>query len=143
MRQIFVRGAREADYKTLVLWAGANPAWDPRVFQYQGTITLCAFSGADIVAFMPVQQPLLMEAIAFHPMATDTQRALAMKELTHSLITQASLSGKGEIYFLGSDEATNAFAEHQGFKLVDMPVYRCILQGLESGGSNGSAATPP
>ena len=110
MKQIFVRAAREADLKTLVLWSGDNPAWDPRVFQYQGTITLCAFNGADIIAFMPVQQPLIMEAIAFHPLATATQKALAMKELTHSLITQTSLLGKGEIYFLGSDPHTNAFA---------------------------------
>lgn len=139
MKQIFVRLARPADDKTVALWSGQNPAWDPRVFGYAGSFVLCAFSGGDVIAFMPVQQPLMMESVLFHPMATVTQKALAMKELTHSLITQAAMSGKGEIYFLGSDPATNVFAEHQGFKRIEWPVLRTVLSDLETGGGNGSA----
>jgi hypothetical protein len=60
-----------------------------------------------------------------------------MKEMTHSLITQAYAQNRGEIYFLGSDEGTNRFAEHQGFKRIEWPVYRVILADLERGGSNG------
>jgi hypothetical protein len=137
MKQIFVRTMRDQDLKTLALWAGGNPAWDGRIYSYAGTFTLCAFNGAEVIAFMPVQQPLVMEAIAFHPLCTDSQKALAMKEFTHSLITQAYAVNKGEIYFLGSDEATNKFAEHQGFKKIDWPVYRTVLAELEAGENNG------
>ena len=88
---------------------------------------------------MPVQRPLVMEAMGFHPLSTDPQKALVMKELTHALILDAYLLGSGEIYFMGSDNGTNDFAERQGFKKLDVPMYRVRVGDLEVGGGNGSA----
>jgi Tat protein secretion system quality control protein TatD with DNase activity len=75
-----------------------------------------------------------MESLGFHPLCTDSQKALAMKELTHNLITQAYLRGIGEIYFFGSDHTTNDFAERQGFRQVQYPVYLVRVQELETSG---------
>jgi hypothetical protein len=142
MNPVFVRPAREEDLKKLLSWAEANPATDAKVFTYKNTYTLCAFTSSGVVAYLPVQQPLMMEAVAFHPLATDQYKALAMKELTHALVTSAYLGGSGEIYFLGTNEGTNEFAEKNGFKQVDVPVYRVRVSDLEAGGEgNGSATT--
>ena len=73
--------------------------------------------------------------------AADVQKALAMKELTHNIIAHAYEAGNsGEIMFLGTDLGTNIFAQHQGFRLVDAPLYRVRLRELEQNGgpTNGS-----
>lgn len=139
MKQIFVRPARKEDLEKLLQWGNMNPAWDQRALDY--SFTWCAYSDGEVVAFQPVQRPVLLEAAAFHPASTDPQRALAMKELTHTIITHAYEGGAGEIMFLGSDGRTNIYAEHQGFRLVDLPLYRVRLRELEEKGgpTNGSA----
>jgi hypothetical protein len=131
MKPIFVRPVREEDIKKMLLWGGLNHATDPSVLGYPTTLKYCAFSQGDIVAYMPVQQPLMLEAIAFHPLATDLQKSFAMKELTHTVITQSYLWGRGEIYFLGTDPTTDRFAAIHGFSKLDVPVYRVRLSDLE------------
>lgn len=133
MKHIYVRPAREGDAKLIGLWSNGQHirGFDPRIWSYQGSFTLCAFSGSDIIAFMPVQSPLFMETILFHPLANDLQKALAMKELTHAVITQAAALGKGEIYFLGNIKGTNEFAVRQAFKPMAWPLFRVVLADLE------------
>lgn len=139
MNQIFVRPMRDdADLKKLLSWAVNNPAWDSNVLRFRNSFTLCAFNSTGTLAFMPVQQVPMMEAIAFHPLATDSQKASAMKEFTKVLVYYTAVSGNGEIFFLGSNECTNKFAEHQGFQRVDLPTYRMRLRDLEVGGGDGS-----
>jgi len=46
-------------------------------------------------------------------------------------VTQAHIQGRGEIYFIGSDEMTSAFAENHIFERVDAPVYRVRVRNLE------------
>lgn len=140
MKQIFVRPARDEDLKTLVLWSGQNPVFDPTIFTYPTTFTLAAFSETGVVAYLPVQQPFAMEAMCFHPLATEAQKALAMKELTHVLITQSYVRGVGEIIFSGSNNGTNFFAEHQGFQRTDWPTFRVRVRDLEGGGRNGQTS---
>jgi hypothetical protein len=139
MNQIFVRPVREADAKKFEDWAKANPALDKRIFTYPSTYTWCAFNDTGVLAYLPVQITFTMEAMAFHPLCTDPQKALAMKELVQNLVTQAYLRGIGEIYFLGTDPGTNDFAQRQGFKLIQCPVYLMRVEQLEAGGGNGSA----
>lgn len=127
----------------MVRWAAFNPAWDQRALAY--SFTWAAYSGPDVIAFQPVQRPVLLEAAVFHPSASDQQRALAMKEITHTIITHAyegmPQGIAGEIMFLGSDHRTNIFAEHQGFRLVDLPLYRVRLRELEQGGNSNGHTT--
>lgn len=144
MKQIFVRPAREADLKKLMSWTGQNPAWDQTLYNYPSTLTWCAFNSSGVIAFVPVQQPLMLEALLFHPLSTPTQRAMAMKEFTCTAVSQSYQRGSGEIYFLCPEKSleektTCEFAQHWGYERVDMPVYRIRLTDLERGGGNGSA----
>lgn len=144
MKQIFVRPAREADLKKLTSWIPQNAAWDPTLYQYPSTLTWCAFNSSGVVAFLPVQQPLMMEALLFHPLSTSTQRAYAMKEFTCFAVAQSYQRGSGEVYFLcpektPEEKTTCEFARNWGFERVEMPVYRIRLVDLERGGGNGCA----
>lgn len=134
MNQIFVRPYRQSDFEKLISWGKANPAWDSSVLSYSGTSVLTAFNNSGVLGFLPVQKALMMEAMAFHPLTTDSQKALVMKELTHTLITLSYTQGSGEIYFVGSDANTNDFAERQGFKRMEWPAYRVRVKDLEAGG---------
>lgn len=131
MRQIFARQAVPRDAEKFAEWAGQNPNFDRRVLEYPTTFTLAAFDSDGTIAFLPVQQPFCMEAVAFRPGISDSQKALAMKELTHLLIATCHAKGAGEIIFLGTNEGTNAFAEHQGFHELPWRVYRVRVAELE------------
>jgi hypothetical protein len=139
MNQVYVRPFRDGDFEKLITWVNRNPAWDKSILKYPTSFALVGFNNTGTLGFLPVQKAMIMEAMGFHPLCTDPQKALVMKELTQTLITQCYMQGLGEIYFLGSDEGTNKFAEHQGFKRMEWPIYRLRVQDLETGGGNGSA----
>ena len=141
MNQIFVRPFRQGDLEKLVAWGSANPAWDAKILNYGSSFALAAYNNSGTLGFLPVQRPLVMEAMGFHPLTTDPQKALVMKELTHALILQAYGYGAGEIYFMGSDSGTNDFAQRQGFTRLDVPMYRVRLTDLERGGGGNGSAT--
>ena len=98
MNQIFVRPFRQGELEKLVSWGSSNPAWDSKIIGYPSSFALAAFNNSGTLGFLPVQRPLVMEAMGFHPLTTDTQKALVMKELTHGLILQAYGYGAGEIF---------------------------------------------
>jgi len=131
MKHIFARSAEDRDIPKFVEWSGQNPSFDIRVLEYATTSTLCAYDSDGVIAFMPMQQPLCMEAISFRPGINESQKALAMKELTHLLISTAHAKGAGEVIFLGSNERTNAYAVRQGFKELPWKLYRARLTDLE------------
>lgn len=141
MNQIFVRPYRPTDLEKLVGWEKANPAWDSKVLSYQTSFVLAAFNSTGTLGFLPVQRAMVMEAMAFHPLTTDSQKALIMKELTHELIFQTANLGSGEIYFLSSNQGTGEFAERQGFKKLEEPMYRVRIADLERGGNGNGSAT--
>ena len=72
----------------------------------------------------------MLESLAPRPGATKEQVAVAMKELTQNAITQASLAGAGEVYFLGSNEGTDALATNQIFEKLPYSVFRLKLKDL-------------
>jgi hypothetical protein len=131
MKQIFVRTAGPDDADKFANWAAQNPAMDARSLVYPSSFTLVAYDDSGPLSFLPVQQPFYMEAMSFRPDATESEKALAMKELTHALITFCHQKGAGEIYFMGSNEHTNAFAERQGFSELPWRTFRVRLHELE------------
>lgn len=131
MKHVYVRAATEEDIPKFVEWSGQNPHFDAAVMGYPSTFTLVAYDGNGPLAFMPVQQPFYMEAISFKPDSSDFEKALAMKELTHALITYCHAKGSGEIYFVGTNEGTNKFAASQAFEEMPFKVYRVKLHQLE------------
>jgi hypothetical protein len=134
MKHIFVRPAKVADSEKCAKWAIQNldrNKLDAKVMEYPSTFTLAAYTEDGPVMFMPVQTPLMMESVCMDPEASDMNQAQALKELVQALVTQAHLKGIGEIYFVGSDERTSAFAENQLFEKVEAPVYRVRIRNLE------------
>lgn len=135
MKHIFVRPAKSEDIETCAKWAVQNldrNKLDSEVVNYPSTFTLAAYDSEDgVILFMPVQTPLMLESACVNPEVSDRKQALALKEIIQALVTSCHLQGRGEIYFLGSDEKTSSFAENQLFERVDVPVYRVKLSSLE------------
>lgn len=131
MKHVYVRAATEEDIPKFVEWSGQNPHFDPAVMGYPSTFTLLAYDASGPMVFLPTQQPFYMEAMTFRPGLTDFDKALAMKELTHALITYCHARGAGEIYFVGTNEGTNKYAQNQAFEEMPFKVYRIKLHELE------------
>jgi hypothetical protein len=140
MNDIFVRPAKPEDAETFIQWAVTNKGneFDPAAVAYPDSFTLCAFDVNGPLVFMPIQQPMfaepmLLESLAVRPEASVKEIAVALKELVQACVTIGFMKGTGEIYFLGSNEATNRFAEHHKvFERLDWPVYRLRMTDLLS-----------
>lgn len=147
---IYCRIARETEARVFFEWAMANGErndFDPMVVTYENTITACAFDEDGPLAFLPLQQPLLVDAeskprpvaetpmflegMAFRPGISKLDTSRVMKELLQFAVSLGFLKGTGEIYFLGSDEGTDTLAANQIFKRLPHTVYRLRLSDLE------------
>jgi hypothetical protein len=109
-------------------WAmkATNNLYDPQVAGYPCTEVLVAENGQPLV-FMPIQQAVVMDALAPKPGIEKREMALALKELvkmTGFLARQAKLR---ELYFFSADEDVNAMAERYGFEKVESPMLRLKL----------------
>lgn len=115
-------------------WALENSsanAFDPEVPAFPSSRTWCAFDSDGPLAFQTAQQPMMLESLAPRPGSSKLQIAGALRELTQNAVSQAILSGVGEIYFLGSDEETSKFAENHIFERLPYSVYRVKIKDLE------------
>lgn len=124
---IKIRKAGIKELPTMISWAERKKdrnALDTSVFTYPATSSLCAYDDKKVVIYLPVQTCSMLESSCINPETTGPELAEAWKHLLQIVHWDSLQSGKGEIYFLGSDEATNRFAEHYGFEKVEMPVYR-------------------
>src|SRR6266704_1690762 len=113
---MYVRPARPEEAELFLEWAKNQPEWDAFIGLHPGTFTLAAYTKEKIVAFLPVQQPFVYETFAPNPEATDFELAIAMKEFTQFLVSQAHIKNVAEMYFLGSDVDTDEFATNQIFE---------------------------
>jgi hypothetical protein len=132
-RHIFVRPVRPEDTKKFIDWSLETPnnGFDPAVAKYPSTFVLCAYDKDGPLSFMPVQQVFMMDSVATKPGASKSQTALALKEFTQALVTQAHIKGIGEICFLATDDGTNKMAENQLFEELPYKVFRCKIAELE------------
>lgn len=131
-RHVYVRPIWDHEGKQYLDWALENPhgEFDPQVPLFNSSTTWCAYDKDGPLVFQTLQRPIMLESLAPRPGATKEQVALAMKELTQNAITKANEWGAGEIYFLGSEDGTNALASNQIFEEVPMKVYRLKLKDL-------------
>lgn len=131
---IYVRPVRPEDRELFVQWTwnnvGRNGA-DPEVISYPTTFVLCAYDGDGPLVFMPIQQPLFLDAIAIRPGADTLKVAAALRDLFKAAVTQAHLKGSGEIYFISDEESIQKFAGQQAFEKLPVSVYRAKLSDLE------------
>lgn len=134
-RHIYVRPILENEGQMFFDWASENEhgEFDAQVPLFPSSTTWCAYDKDGPLVFQTIQRPIMLESLAPRPGASKEQVALAMKELTQNAITQAHLTGAGEIYFLGSEEGTDAMAQNQIFEEVKMKVYRVKVRELTCG----------
>lgn len=133
MKNVFVRPVNPGDSAAFVKWSveTKNNLFDPDVAKYPSTFVLAAFDENGVIAYLPVQQPLMMEALALRPDAKPAELAVAGKELTQAVVTFAHQKGSGEIYFVCKEPTTCAFAERHGFEKLPWSTYRIKLSKLE------------
>lgn len=105
--------------------------FDHDVLEHDSTFTLKAFSAREPVAYVPVQQPLMMENLIFRPGLTEAETGQAMVRLAEHVVEEAYRRDAGEVYFLCRDESTCNFAERHGFRdiaALGLKTYRLNLK---------------
>lgn len=132
MRKIWVRPVRPADQKDFNEYVAITEKneFDPEVLTYPSTTMLVAHDGKPVV-FLPVQLAVVLESLAIRPDASDFQVSVALKELVSVVSVLAAQRQLGEMYFIGTNERTNAFATKNGFTELPWKVYRLKLSDLE------------
>lgn len=105
---------------------------DLDVFNHASTFTLEAFAKDGIRGFSPIAQPLMIEHLIFRPGLSVAETAQAITRLAEHVIEHAYRRDVGDIYFLGHDPSTCAFAERYGFKELSKldPPLRCYRMNL-------------
>ena len=131
-KPVFVRSANPEETQMFFDWAkeNAHGEFDPEVARFKSSITWCAYDKDGPLVFQTAQRPIMLESLAIRPGATNLQVASAMRELTQNAVTQASIIGAGEIYFLGSSDDTNKFATNHIFEEVPGKMYRLKIKDL-------------
>lgn len=130
MDHIIIRDAQPEERELAERWARSTPdgdLLDLDVFHHDSTFLLAAVcSGSGPIAFVPVQQPLMMENLIFAPTLKNSDRARAMTRMAEHAVTEAYRRDAGEIYFLCREESTRRFAERHLFRNV-----RDVVPGIE------------
>ena len=117
-------------------WLGneiGRQLFDPDTLNHASTFRLCAFDGSGPLAYLPVQQPLMLESVGWRPGLTEARRAMVLRRITEHMVAEAYRRQRAEIYFLSQDPATSELAMRHHWKPVRIPAYRINLRELESG----------
>ena len=119
MERVLVRIADSLERQEMLDWLQTTKdgdLFDPDVLRHESTFVLSAFRKSGRLAYVPVQQPLMMENLVFCPGLTERETAQAITKLAEHTIEEAYRRGAGEIYFLCRDQSTCEFAERHHFK---------------------------
>ena len=104
--------------------------FDPDVLAHESTFVLAAFNRSGILAFLPVQQPLMLENLIFRPGLSIPETVQAISRLGEHALEETYNRDAGEAYFLCRDASTLKFAERHGF--LELPanlvIRRCNLR---------------
>ncbi|HEX8838460.1 MAG TPA: hypothetical protein VF748_16070 [Candidatus Acidoferrum sp.] len=126
--QLKVGYLRDEDQRTFIEWVNSTPGnlWDPSVLKYPTLKVICAYNGAP-VAFLPVQQVLMLESLAVSEKAPLLDKAQAFRDLVKAAELHASSTKLRELYFICKDEDVLKVAEGHGFERIEFPVVRMRL----------------
>ena len=132
MSDLFVRTAEKRDIPLLAHWITSNPGnmLDTHIFDYPRTLTLVAHRDKP-VAFLPVQEVIQMESLAFAPDTTDAQKAYALAQLLRVLVYKAREQNFKEIYFYTADDQLAEFALKHKFEEMPKRTFRLRIADLE------------
>jgi len=84
--------------------------------EHESSFLLMAFNTSGPLAYMPVQQPLMLENLIFRPGLTVGETAQAISRLAEHAIEEAYTRDAGEAYFLCREKSTLKFAERHLFR---------------------------
>lgn len=105
--------------------------FDYDLLRHESTFFLCAVkTDFGPIAYLPVQQPLMLESLAAKPGLGPRDTALALTRMVEYAIGEAFRRDAGELYFLTRDKETADFARRHRFTpLPDgLEVYRLNLR---------------
>jgi N-acetylglutamate synthase-like GNAT family acetyltransferase len=91
---------------------------DEAMLQQASAFVLCARAETGRLAYLPVQQPLMLESHVFAPGLDDRRKSLAMARLTERAVAEAWRRDAGEVFFLSQRPETARFAARHGFSNV-------------------------
>ena len=134
MERVLVRVANSLEQQQMLDWlrdTRDGELFDHNVLDHESTFVLSAFRQSGRIAYLPVQQPLMMENLIFCPGLTERETALAIRHLADHTIEEAYRRGAGEVYFLCRDASTCQFAERHGFRdiaALGLKTYRLNLK---------------
>jgi hypothetical protein len=134
MDHVWVRKVEKRDVAELGQWLNETPdnLFDPAPFFYPLTTTDVAFKRDKKIGFMPAQQVMMLESLAFNPASTERERAIALSELMKSAIAHARDKQVKEIYFVCKDDSTAEFAKRHLFEELKHRTFRLKIDSLES-----------
>lgn len=118
------------DMQALLRSTRDGDLFDFDILRHESTFILKAFTRGAARAYLPVQQPLMMENFVFRSGLTEAETGQAMVRLAEHVVEEAYQRDAGEVYFLCRDKSTCKFAERYGFKdvsLLGLKTYRMNL----------------
>jgi len=126
--QLKVRYIGPADTAKFIEWINNTPAnlYDKDVLQYP-TLQVLVSYGTDEVAFLPMQQVLMLESLAVKQGASPMETAQAFRDLVKGAELHASGKGIKELWFTCRDEGVLKVAEGHGFERMEFPIVRMKL----------------
>ena len=98
--------------------------FDPEVTRHKSTINIAAGTAKKRILYIPVQTVFMLESLASNPEATNFEIATGYRTVIQAVQTLAQERHIGEIYFCGTNEKTNTFAQKHGFTPVSWVVYK-------------------
>jgi hypothetical protein len=120
MQRILVREAtHEEIFGKIPFWAPQTPdgdLLDQNMLKQRDTTVFAAFDETGVLAFLPVQQPLMLENLIYRPGLTLRTTALATARLGEHALEETYRRDAGEAYFLCRNVETLRFAERHGFR---------------------------
>jgi hypothetical protein len=110
--------------------------FDMDVLNHGSTFCLNAVgSESRSIAYLPIQQPMMLESLACKPGIDDARKSLALSRMVEYAVGEAYRRDVGEIYFLTKDADTEAFALRHNFKALPDGLKAFRLNLLETFGS--------
>lgn len=120
VQRILVREASPAEIEHMVaFWASQTPdgeLLDENMLKQKDTAVFAAFDETGVLAFLPVQQPLMLENLIYRPGLSLRTTALATARLGEHALEETYRRDAGEAYFLCRNVDTLRFAERHGFR---------------------------
>ena len=119
MEHVIVRLANPAEIEEMRSWLARSDDvrfFDPDVLAHDSTFVLMAFgTKSGRMAYLPVQQPFMLENFIVRPGLGESLRPLALTRLVECAIGEAFRRDAGELYFLSGDRRTLSFAARHKF----------------------------